>query len=1146
VLTCVDQQQRSYKHAATQPTQWRPRSAPTVTSILASNAYLNPLLGHDLGSARLFSTTSSQGGGAFSTTDSRNPSNDDTNQPSNPRRAIPASRQRSRKTLQAEQKPQLILDLSSSSSAPESTDLDLEDLAPAALDARLADLAHRLRAAKAVDWDALYRDAQESRSLKNHLDYDYQNMQHSQKATAERKLKEEYEARVSEIKQQRADHELHIRELEDSYAKLVIYVGRRQAKEQGGEEVSERSSRRSEVRRRKDAVLRKKDELAVRMARLKATQAGIQVTTPSAPDAVDATALNASDLRIDLPNGSFMIDATTSFDTRAATSVLRKQVRHLQSCLLAFHPRLDALPSGASAAASDKHTLQTYLKVLIGRYREKTGVLGYRTPEAEAAQAAQSVRHLGVKTLSEEARQRIADKWNEKFSANRGFVMTPEALQEVQKANEKMAESQRARKERVLRNAESASNTEWLEDAGASVENKKPRTAEGGQSKVRPQQRVEAAFEEFNENGFLEDEPATEDQVRAADEVEEVRGSSAEPDRTALGKEMNEVEVGESGEKTALIKEQAAADEMDAEEAIETTAPEPSQSKDILPPTSSETIEADKTKHSTVPSLPPFHGIAGINDSAATTDSLPSPSPPTSPQPKRPVVPVPIPIPGKPKTHAYFGRRTSIYGDVEKRLRRIEKKKAAKNPVGVDTPVSPSVTAAIDALLLEYFDKFDERLKANKIEDHLTVGLVKRVKGGGSPVHRQDGKVVSPVFWAARFAVLKQERIRKTAVWPLKYPRSKTLEQQAASEQEAEEELQPSTATENEKDFRDPTRKARIAAELALLRRATTLRQDEGEPNAAPGEARAARTSIQKPLITYESSLQPKGFVMKKQRSAVAEQKKKTSTLMKQTSNTPKLIDTRAQSVSSSTGPAMAANTQFRPRRNLTVRSMMRHAYSTSSQSLDPLNEGLRAKEHESSETNASPPPPSAPPQPYLPHLTPTGSAHMVSISSKSHTTRTAIAVGTVYFSNPTPLTLITSNSLKKGDVLSVSRVAGIMAAKKCPDIVPLCHPIPLTHVGVELVTFSAHSAPVSTSPAGQGSDKMEYGGVAIECKVACTGATGVEMEALTAVMGTALSVVDMCKAVDKFQRIGDVRVVLKEGGKSGVWREEGWVSSVH
>ncbi|KAF1364534.1 MoaC-domain-containing protein [Lizonia empirigonia] len=182
--------------------------------------------------------------------------------------------------------------------------------------------------------------------------------------------------------------------------------------------------------------------------------------------------------------------------------------------------------------------------------------------------------------------------------------------------------------------------------------------------------------------------------------------------------------------------------------------------------------------------------------------------------------------------------------------------------------------------------------------------------------------------------------------------------------------------------------------------------------------------------------------------------------------------------------------------------------------------------------------PTSPPPQPHLSHLTPTGSAHMVNISSKAHTTRTAIAVGTVYFSNPTPLTLITANALKKGDVLSVSRIAGIMAAKKCPDIVPLCHPIPLTHVGVELRTFSADAAPAAKLP-----DDLGYGGVQIECTVTCTGATGVEMEALTAVMGTALSVVDMCKAVDKFQRIGDVRVVLKEGGKSGVWREESWRS---
>jgi molybdenum cofactor biosynthesis protein MoaC len=158
----------------------------------------------------------------------------------------------------------------------------------------------------------------------------------------------------------------------------------------------------------------------------------------------------------------------------------------------------------------------------------------------------------------------------------------------------------------------------------------------------------------------------------------------------------------------------------------------------------------------------------------------------------------------------------------------------------------------------------------------------------------------------------------------------------------------------------------------------------------------------------------------------------------------------------------------------------------------------------------------------------------MVSVSAKAHTTRTAIAIGTVSFSNHTPLSLIKSNSLKKGDVLSVSRIAGIMAAKKCPDLIPLCHPIALTHVGVELKTFS--STPTDSNDLG-------FGGVYIEAKVQCTGQTGVEMEALTSVMGTALSVVDMCKAVDKGMVVGGVRVVLKEGGRSGVWREEGWRS---
>ena len=168
-------------------------------------------------------------------------------------------------------------------------------------------------------------------------------------------------------------------------------------------------------------------------------------------------------------------------------------------------------------------------------------------------------------------------------------------------------------------------------------------------------------------------------------------------------------------------------------------------------------------------------------------------------------------------------------------------------------------------------------------------------------------------------------------------------------------------------------------------------------------------------------------------------------------------------------------------------------------------------------------------PKTSLPHLTSSGSVHMVSVSGKQDTIRTAIAIGTVSFTNPTPLALIQSNSAKKGDVLGVSRIAGIMAAKKCPDLIPLCHPIALTHVGVELRPFEA---------VDEG-----HGGVHVEAKVQCVGPTGVEMEALTAVMGAALSVVDMCKAVDKFQRVSDVRVVLKEGGKSGTWREEGWRS---
>ena len=190
-------------------------------------------------------------------------------------------------------------------------------------------------------------------------------------------------------------------------------------------------------------------------------------------------------------------------------------------------------------------------------------------------------------------------------------------------------------------------------------------------------------------------------------------------------------------------------------------------------------------------------------------------------------------------------------------------------------------------------------------------------------------------------------------------------------------------------------------------------------------------------------------------------------------------------------------------------------------------------------------------PQHRLPHLTSSGSAYMVSIASKPSTTRTAIAAGRVLFSNPAPLRLIRANALKKGDVLAVARVAGIMAAKKCPELVPLCHPISLAHVGVEVGVVGGEVERNGGQGAGEGEagagvgEEGRFGAVLIEAKVQCVGATGVEMEALTAVMGAALTVVDMCKAVDRGMRVEGVRVVLKEGGRSGTWREEGWGSFV-
>lgn len=157
---------------------------------------------------------------------------------------------------------------------------------------------------------------------------------------------------------------------------------------------------------------------------------------------------------------------------------------------------------------------------------------------------------------------------------------------------------------------------------------------------------------------------------------------------------------------------------------------------------------------------------------------------------------------------------------------------------------------------------------------------------------------------------------------------------------------------------------------------------------------------------------------------------------------------------------------------------------------------------------------------PSLSHLDEQGRARMVDVSAKDVTAREATARGRVVM-DPATLAMIVEGRAPKGDVFATARIAGIMAAKRTHDLIPLCHPLPISGVTVDL----APSA---------GGDAVE-----IEATVRVTGQTGVEMEALTAVTVAALTVYDMCKAVERGMRIEDVRLAAKSGGRSGDYRAE-------
>lgn len=157
---------------------------------------------------------------------------------------------------------------------------------------------------------------------------------------------------------------------------------------------------------------------------------------------------------------------------------------------------------------------------------------------------------------------------------------------------------------------------------------------------------------------------------------------------------------------------------------------------------------------------------------------------------------------------------------------------------------------------------------------------------------------------------------------------------------------------------------------------------------------------------------------------------------------------------------------------------------------------------------------------PELSHFDSRGRARMVDISSKGDTVREAIARGEILM-QPETLQLIKKGQMKKGDVLNVARVAGIMAAKETGRLIPMAHPIVLTGVDIDF-------------------RYREPGAVEIESRVRTTGKTGVEMEALTAVSVAALTIYDMCKSADKAMEINNIRLIKKTGGKSGEYRREG------
>jgi molybdenum cofactor biosynthesis protein MoaC len=302
----------------------------------------------------------------------------------------------------------------------------------------------------------------------------------------------------------------------------------------------------------------------------------------------------------------------------------------------------------------------------------------------------------------------------------------------------------------------------------------------------------------------------------------------------------------------------------------------------------------------------------------------------------------------------------------------------------------------------------------------------------------------------------------------------------------------------------------------------------QSRPNAEPHANEVARQKAGSLLVKHQDSVETLGSSSSRRERRLTQTTRKpkqprTDKVARNTSRKPALNPVASK------GRTVPPPAEPQPGKDAWGLSQEDQTITYSPAPAEPRNSESTDKESSKTATTTTA---ASPASRQLTHVRPTGEAHMVDVGAKTATKRTAIAVAHIRVS-PELYKQIEENSNKKGDVLGIARIAGIMAAKRTSDIIPLCHPLALTKAEVDVYLVPG----TRTSSVWHGHSRL----VAIQALVECVGPTGVEMEALMAVQGAALTVVDMCKALDRGLTIDWAYVVYKAGGRSGVYVDAKW-----